>query len=146
MSFENRISNVPIAFNSEAALPVSKDLPGNCPGFNALVYGTTACSPFLRGLVERNRTWVAELPERDPEESFREILETRLSDSSAKAAVDLRIASQKVALLVALADLGGAWTSFGHHGGAYGICRFRNRVASFETFEGIRPAEAPRTT
>ncbi|MDE0305359.1 MAG: glutamine-synthetase adenylyltransferase [Albidovulum sp.] len=109
MSFEKRISNVPIAFNPEAALSIASDLPGGCPSFHSLVRGVSACSPYLRGLIERHRAWVAELPIQAPEESFKAILETRLPSGAAKSADELRAAKQKVALLTALADLGGAW-------------------------------------
>ena len=100
---------MPIAFDSEASLSNADDLPGGCPRFISLVKGASACSPFLRGLVEKNYGWVAELPQKTPNESLSEILETRLPGNAAEAVDKLRAAKQKIALLAALADLGGVW-------------------------------------
>ncbi|MCY4463513.1 MAG: DUF294 nucleotidyltransferase-like domain-containing protein [Albidovulum sp.] len=109
MSFESRISKAPLTFGPEAGAFSAEDFSARYPSFRDLALGAASCSPYLRGLMERHREWAAELPAREPEDAFKEILNSSLSDSAGKAAEELRVAKQKAALLVALADLGGVW-------------------------------------
>jgi glutamate-ammonia-ligase adenylyltransferase len=79
----------------------------------ALLAGAAGSAPYLAGLVRRHADWLAEAASTAPEAA----LEGLLSDLRAAAegaeeralASALRRAKSRAALLIALADLGGAW-------------------------------------
>jgi glutamine synthetase adenylyltransferase len=63
-----------------------------------LIRGTAGCSPYLRGLLAREAEWCEAALAGAPETALEAVL------------ADLRQAKRRVALLAALADLGGVWT------------------------------------
>jgi glutamate-ammonia-ligase adenylyltransferase len=72
-----------------------------------LLVGAAGCSPYLRSLIHKEKNWLSGIWDQDPEESFREILK-QVDHSDLSAC--LREAKRRVALLVALCDLGGVWS------------------------------------
>jgi glutamate-ammonia-ligase adenylyltransferase len=83
------------------------------PLWHALICGIADHSPYLWQLVRADPVRLARLAEAAPEASLQAIL-TRLrqdceTSSESETMRALRLAKQDVALLVALADLGGAW-------------------------------------
>ncbi len=81
----------------------------------ALLAGTLAGSPYLKGLIERDAARL-ERCLASPPEVHAAALESRLGDDLAAAASfpdvmrALRVYKSEIALLTALADLGGAWS------------------------------------
>ena len=82
------------------------DLPGPA---RALLEGTAGCSTFLAGLIEREAEWLRTALAEPPEDAFAAILAAMPADGVAALADALRVARRRAALLIALADLGGAW-------------------------------------
>ncbi len=93
--------------SGDCARALFPDLP---PPLSDLVAGTAGCSPYLATLMNRERDWLARALTRPPEDSLTPELaaldEVPLADLSAR----LRQAKRRVALLAALADLGGVWS------------------------------------
>src|SRR5690606_24512150 len=75
----------------------------------ALVEGTAGCSTFLAGLIEREADWLRAALDTPPEDTLAATLAAMPAEGTAALADSLRIARGRVALLTALADLGGAW-------------------------------------
>ena len=82
------------------------DLP---PDWKEVVAGAAGSSPFLAGLVGREAAWLPEALA-DPAAALARLGEELAGPrKSAELGRDLRAAKRRVALLVALMDLGGAW-------------------------------------
>ncbi len=75
----------------------------------ALLTGAAGCSPYLAGLMEREADWLRAALAAPPEASLADILAEAGTDDLAALPPALRVAKRRTALLVALADLGGAW-------------------------------------
>jgi glutamate-ammonia-ligase adenylyltransferase len=107
--FAARITRAPRPFEPDRGEEALRALPYLPPELTDLVRGTAGCSPFLRGLLEREAAWCEEALTLPPEAA----LDRLLADAAALAPKDapegLRVAKRRTALLVALADLGGVW-------------------------------------
>ena len=80
----------------------------------ALVEAVVSGSPYLRGLIQRHPRFVEDCFEASPEASLERLLaDTRSTaaeaDSEAGLMTALRLTKAKSALLIALADVAGAW-------------------------------------
>ncbi|MBT0957115.1 bifunctional [glutamine synthetase] adenylyltransferase/[glutamine synthetase]-adenylyl-L-tyrosine phosphorylase [Alphaproteobacteria bacterium KMM 3653] len=108
MTLASKLTRRPIPFEPEAAGAV-KDRFASLPGdLQELVISTAAGSPYLRGLMLNEADWLEgafEAPEA--------AVEAEISGLSAVPLAQLgsaqRRAKRRVALMAALADLGGAW-------------------------------------
>ncbi|WP_281825444.1 glutamine-synthetase adenylyltransferase [Jannaschia rubra] len=103
--FRNLITRHPVPFDAEAGARAAADVPVDA---GDLVAGAAGCSPYLATLIARERDWLADLWDNDPEAALDDIL-TMLAQAEGDASVALRVAKRRVALLVGLADLGGVW-------------------------------------
>ena len=93
-----------------AQLPAVRDRFGGQPeAVRALLEGAAGCSAFLAGLIAREADWLEAALEVPPETAMAGILAEMPADGAAALADSLRIARRRAALLIALADLGGAW-------------------------------------
>ncbi len=103
------ITRCPIPFDAamgaEAALPFA-DLPA---ALRDLIAGAAGCSPYLRELLRREGDWLRAAVQTDPQAALQGVLAGLDSASLSSLASDLRVAKARVALLAALADLGGVW-------------------------------------
>ena len=108
--FDARIKTAPERLDAEAANGLAELVPARCPSFATLLTNATSCSPFLRTIAESRSEWVASLSERDPDDAFLELVAPGPLAAPADTARRLRKSKQKMALLVALADLGGVWS------------------------------------
>ena len=108
MAFADRLTRLPHPHDPQrgeeaaAELAVTGDLA-------RLVAGAAGSSPFLGALVRRERDWIADALTGEPEDAL-----ARLADGARELVDDeveagLRRHKRRLALLVALADLGGAW-------------------------------------
>lgn len=108
-SLTARIRRAPRAFDREAGARVAADFADLAPEARELLAGTAGCSVFLAGLMAREADWLRAALARAPEEVLAETLGAMPADGVAALGASVRVARRRVALLVALADLGGAW-------------------------------------
>ena len=73
-----------------------------------LIAGAAGCSPYLAGLITHEADWLSGALD-DPEAAFTRILDQLLDVALEALPAQLREAKRRVALIVALADLAGAW-------------------------------------
>jgi glutamate-ammonia-ligase adenylyltransferase len=104
MSISARMTRCPDAHDPERGRDVAGFFAGLAPQARQLVEGTAGCSPFIAGLLLRERDWIIDAMD-DPETAIEMILQ----DPSPEIGPDLRRSKGRIALLVALCDLGGVW-------------------------------------
>ncbi len=108
MSLAAQLTRCPRAFDPDRGDEALAALPGIAPELRALVRGAAGSSPYLLALLQRERAWLAEALLGPDRALADEIAGTRtLGDDD--LARGLRQAKRRVAVLTALADLGGAW-------------------------------------
>lgn len=108
MTLAQRITRQPIPFDPLAAADLRATLPDLGPEVMGLLSATAACSPYLRGLIQREAGWLVEASA-DPEAALEASLLLPEAATADALPVALRQAKRQVALLVALCDLGGVW-------------------------------------
>ena len=94
------------AGRAEDAAALVADFP---PELRALIENTASTSPYLLGLVQKEVDWLRDAIE-DPDKAVAEVIASARENASDTLGVDLRIGKRRVALMAALADLGGAWS------------------------------------
>ncbi len=108
MSFAARITRSPTPYDADRGQDARAVFPHIDPAIAGLIAGTAGCSPYLCDLLQREADWIAPAFD-DPEAALNDLLahipELALNDLTAS----LRQAKRRVALLTALADLGGVW-------------------------------------
>ncbi|WP_152466504.1 glutamine-synthetase adenylyltransferase [Sulfitobacter sp. THAF37] len=82
------------------------DLP---PAVRDLAIGAGACAPYLAELLEKERDWLADAVA-DPEAAVQAVIRTAATLAPDALSDGLRQGKRRVALMAALADLGGAWS------------------------------------
>jgi glutamate-ammonia-ligase adenylyltransferase len=107
MSFAARITRAPIPHDPAAGAGAAAPFAGS-PA-EALVRGAAGCSPYLNGLLAREAAWIAPALDAEPEAVLAGVLEPLGAVPLADLGGALREAKRRVALLAALADLGGVW-------------------------------------
>ncbi len=104
------VNRFPLPHDPESGASARALLPDLPAELSDLIAGTAGCSPYLATLMNRERDWLEEALTRAPEESLRPEL-TALNDVPlADLSSRLRQTKRRVALLAALADLGGVWS------------------------------------
>ena len=108
-SFAALITRCPIPFDTaiggEAAQPFA-DMP--LPVVD-LIAGAAGCSPYIKELLRRQGDWLHGALRSDPQDALDAVLAGLDTATLPSLAKDLRVAKARVALLAALADLGGVW-------------------------------------
>ncbi len=102
------------------------------PAAARLIAGICAYAPFLTGILRRHPEWLTELLHADPDAAHAAILATARQGADGTADESdvmrtLRVAREKNALLIALADLGGVWDVTRRHTRACRFCRCRSQ-------------------
>jgi len=109
MEFQNAITRAPIAYDAAlgtSAVAAVTTLPSE---LRELLIGAAGCSPYLAGLIQREAEWLEACLATSPQAAL-DALEVKITQTPLpELPVVLRQAKRKVALLVALADLGGIW-------------------------------------
>jgi len=109
MTFASRITRCPTPFDPVLGAETADAFGDFGPEVRDLIAGAAGCSGYLAGLLRRDGAWMRSVLD-TPEDA----LETELSAISDLSLVDLpsglRQAKRRLALLTALADLGGVWT------------------------------------
>lgn len=113
MSLANRLSRAPLPHDAAAAAEIRADFGDLDPDLTSLVAGAAGCSPYLKSLLEHERDWIRQAVAQDPETACAEVLDAIDIGGEAPSpdalGTALRQAKRRIALLAALADLGGAW-------------------------------------
>ncbi len=108
-AFAPRLTRRPIPFDRDAGAGVARSFADLGPDLALLLAGAAGCSPYLNGLMAREGDWLRSALVIAPETAFADLLaplDTVPLDGLGPA---LRVAKRRVALLTALADLGGVW-------------------------------------
>lgn len=109
--FQDRIKKTPRPFEPEHKAQVLEAYGGAvAPEFMELLAGTGCCSPYLRSLMLDDRDWVAGMSRETPEAAFEKVIAGVAAESPPDLERELRRGKKRVALLTALADLGGVWS------------------------------------
>ena len=109
MSFASRLTRTPRPFEPDRAREAEALLPDLAPELKALLAGTAGCSPYLGGLIGKERAWLEQALSGSPEDALAGILSDAAALPDAEVGPGLRQGKRRVALLAALADLGGVW-------------------------------------
>ena len=105
-SFACRVTRQPLPFDPIAGAGIAADF-AELDAVDLLA-ATAACSPYLRDLMRREADWLRVALTLAPETAFAAVMAS-LTDFGPDLASALRQAKRRIALLVALADLGGVW-------------------------------------
>ena len=104
------LTRLPLPYDAESGLEARASFPDLSGDMADLMAAAAGCSPYLRTLMSRERDWISATLSRDPDTS----LADELTALDAAALPDLsgrmRQAKRRIALLAALADLGGVWS------------------------------------
>lgn len=106
MSFESRLTRCPRPH--DPAIGAEADKVGASGGVADLLRGTAGSSPYLAGLIAKESDWLGPALD-DPESAMAQVLSEAGALAHDALAGGLRRAKRRVALLTALADLGGVW-------------------------------------
>ena len=109
MSFAASLTRQPIAHDPEAGADAARAFADLGPELAGLIGGTAGCSPYLKGLLGREGAWVRAALAADPGAVVAGVLGPLGDVPLAGLADALRVAKRRLALYVALADLGGVW-------------------------------------
>lgn len=109
MTFASRLTRCPIPHDPARAEEPRARFAGLAPELRALVEGTAGCSPYLAGLMTREADWIEAALAGSPEDALGDALALGEGMGSEALGSALRQAKARVALLAALADLGGVW-------------------------------------
>jgi len=108
--FLSRLTRAPLPFDPEAGAETARRFADLPPEARELLSGTAGCSPFLKSLIERDAGWLREALSRPPEATLEAVLAAAcVPVAPGPTGSALRLAKRRVALLAALADLGGVW-------------------------------------
>ncbi|WP_323037425.1 glutamine-synthetase adenylyltransferase [Pararhodobacter sp.] len=107
--FTRRLTRSPLAFDPEAGADSQARFADLAPELREVLAGTAGCSPFLKGIMEREEPWLREALAQSPEAALDAELDSLVPDTPAVTGSALRRAKRRIALLAALADLGGVW-------------------------------------
>lgn len=113
MGFSNAIRRLPLPLDPGRGAAARDAVPDIADSghdrFARLVEGAAGSSPYLAGLIEREASWLATAPDHaDADIVARETADFDQLDAAALGPA-LRRAKRRVALMTALADLGGVW-------------------------------------
>ncbi len=105
----DRITRAPRPHDRERGTEIAALFGSRTAPVRDLLAGTAGCSGYLAGLMQREADWLAEALDEAPEAALSALLVTARSDDVDALPVLLRQTKRRVALLTALADLGGVW-------------------------------------
>ncbi|TDW41246.1 glutamate-ammonia-ligase adenylyltransferase [Roseinatronobacter bogoriensis subsp. barguzinensis] len=104
------LTRLPLPYDAESGRSARDSFPELSGELSDLVAGAAGCSPYLRTLMSRERDWLADALGRDPAATVSDELAALDGVPLSNLSARLRQAKRRVALLAALADLGGVWT------------------------------------
>ena len=107
--FASRITRSPLPFDPAAYGDMRAAFADLGPPMAELLGATAACSPYLKGLMQREAAWWRSACTMPPELAVQSVLAQLPDVPLADLAAKLREAKRRTALVTALADLGGVW-------------------------------------
>ena len=107
--FATRMTRMPVAFDPAAAADVALEFAGLGAELAGLLAATAGCSPYLKDLARREADWLRQALLMAPEAAVAAVLASLPTLTLDGLGQGLRQAKRRVAVLVALADLGGVW-------------------------------------
>ena len=107
--FASRITRIPMAYDLAAQAEIAAAFSDLGPQMAGLLAATAGCSPYLNDLIKREQGWLRASMAVSPETALAAILTPLAAVPLEGLASALRQAKRRVALLTALADLGGVW-------------------------------------
>lgn len=108
MSIATRITRCPRPYDAALGADVLTQLPGFAPDIGALLAGTAGCSPYLAGLMRQEKDWLPAALDA-PEGAVDGLLAQLETVTLDALPIHLRQMKRRIALVAALADLGGVW-------------------------------------
>jgi glutamate-ammonia-ligase adenylyltransferase len=109
MTFTSRLTRCPHPYDADLARDTAARFPDLPPELRALIEGTAGCSPYLKGLIEKEAAWLTPALLGTPEAALAQVFDEVRTIEGTALKDGLRMAKRRVALLTALADLGGVW-------------------------------------
>ena len=109
MSFASHVTRHPLPFDADRGADALAHLPDLPPELRPLIAGTAGCSPYLSSLIGKEATWLAGALDQPPDAVHRALIDETREVPANDLAPGLRRMKRRVALYVALADLGGVW-------------------------------------
>ena len=109
MSLFDGLSACPVPHEPDRGREAAALFADAPPAFRDLVAGVAGCSPYLRGLIERETDWLADVapgPEADVPATIMADVDAATTDALGRT---LRRAKRRLALYAGLADCGGLW-------------------------------------
>ena len=108
MSFQEHLTRCPIPFNAERGAEVRAEYTDLATPLQELIEGTAGCSPYLAGLLHKERDWILAAVDA-PEDAVKSLFAELREDAPDTLPTSLRQAKRRIAALTALADVGGVW-------------------------------------
>ncbi|MGB3243022.1 MAG: glutamine-synthetase adenylyltransferase [Sulfitobacter sp.] len=102
------ITRTPRIYHSDRAADAQGMVGALPPEVRALAIAAASTAPYLLGLLQREARWLEQAVE-DPAAAVGSVIRDAAQNTSETLGVDLRQGKRRVALITALADLGGAW-------------------------------------
>ncbi|QMU57380.1 MAG: glutamine-synthetase adenylyltransferase [Boseongicola sp.] len=109
MTFASRLSRCAIPFDADRGAEALAHV-GTTGPLADLIKGAGGSSPYLAELMAKEADWISEALKGDPEAARDDIMSAVQTMEDAALAPGLRQSKRRLALLAALADLGGVWS------------------------------------
>ena len=104
----DRLTRLPRAFDADRGAEARALATGALAPLAGLIEGAGGCSPYLSDLLRKERDWLESVVEA-PEAGFDALVANVAAQQAEGVGPALRQAKRRGALLLGLADLGGAW-------------------------------------
>ncbi|MFC3060225.1 [protein-PII] uridylyltransferase family protein [Paenirhodobacter populi] len=109
MTFADALTRSPIPFEPGRGADVAALFPDLPPELREVIAGAAGCSPYLAGLMERDRDWLAGALAGDPQAALAAEIARIDALPPEGLGIGLRQAKRRISALTGLADLGGVW-------------------------------------
>jgi [glutamine synthetase] adenylyltransferase / [glutamine synthetase]-adenylyl-L-tyrosine phosphorylase len=107
--FITRLTRTPLPFDRDAAADIAAQFAEQPAPMRTLLANTASCSPYLKGVMQREADWLRKAVTKAPEDVTAQSLADLEAVPLEGLADALREAKRRFALLTGLADLGGVW-------------------------------------
>lgn len=102
------LTRCPRPFDADRASEALILADGFDPALRDVIIGAASCAPYLMALLQRETDWLRDAVEK-PDAALRALCVQAGDHSQTNLSAGLRQGKRRVALLAAIADLGGAW-------------------------------------
>ena len=109
LSLAAQITQTPRIYHQDRALDAAALVPDVAPELLDLIKGAASTAPYLLELLEKEADWLMQSVAA-PDDAVRQVIADAAGFDANAVSTGLRQGKRRVALMAALADLGGAWT------------------------------------